>query len=223
MNLSHATLPLWDDQSDAQQRTTLHAWVQALYRHTYADAFRVMRVQLLTHQPADDKEATDIALILDLMDQHAMIFSPLCAACHFTGSALVLDGDGRFLLHHHKKLDRWLQFGGHPDNEVDMTLVALREATEESGLPDLIFWGGQPTLIDVDVHTIPATTTRPEHLHLDLRYVLQTQQPNAVNPPSGESARLAWLGYDDIQTNTLQLDSALHRLINKAHRLFQEQ
>ena len=45
-------------------------------------------------------------------------------AGHFTGSAWVVSADGqRTLLTHHRKLDRWLQPGGHADGDTDLARV----------------------------------------------------------------------------------------------------
>ena len=44
----------------------------------------------------------------------------------------------RVLLTHHRKLDRWLQLGGHADGDRDLARVALKEAEEESGLAGLV-------------------------------------------------------------------------------------
>jgi hypothetical protein len=56
---------------------------------------------------------------------------------HFTGSALVTSpGRDQVLLMRHKYIGRWMQFGGHADGEADLSKVALREASEESGLPE---------------------------------------------------------------------------------------
>ncbi|MEO6103988.1 MAG: NUDIX hydrolase, partial [Pseudoxanthomonas sp.] len=46
---------------------------------------------------------------------------------HFTGSAWLVSADRqRAALLHHRKLDRWLQPGGHADGERDLAAVALR-------------------------------------------------------------------------------------------------
>jgi 8-oxo-dGTP pyrophosphatase MutT (NUDIX family) len=81
-----------------------------------------------------------------------------CFPGHFTGSALVVSADGsRALLHHHRKLDRWLQFGGHCDGDVNVPRVAQREAFEESGISGLILASARP--FDLDIHTNIAGVT----------------------------------------------------------------
>jgi hypothetical protein len=77
--------------------------------------------------------------MLELLDSGVDCFRRDVFPAHFTGSALVVSADGaRCLLHHHRKLDRWLQFGGHCDGEEDVLSVAQREAFEESGIGGLI-------------------------------------------------------------------------------------
>ena len=40
----------------------------------------------------------------------------------------------KVLLMLHKKFQRWQQFGGHCDGEIDVRNVAIREFHEESGI-----------------------------------------------------------------------------------------
>src|SRR5215470_13946429 len=111
-----------------------------------------------------------------------------CQPGHLTGSAWILSPDHRrFLLTHHRKLDRWLQLGGHADGEPRLAAVALREAEEESGQGPFAFLAvpdpsGAPLPVDVDVHTIPARAGEPAHDHHDVRFVLVA---------SGEAVRLS--------------------------------
>ncbi len=51
----------------------------------------------------------------------------------FTVAIFVVQ-DGKILLIHHRKLDKWLPLGGHIELDEDPETAAVREAREESGL-----------------------------------------------------------------------------------------
>ena len=100
--------------------------------------------------------------ICRLVESHADCFDRTCRPGHITGAAWILSVDRRrALLTHHRKLDRWLQLGGHADGQWHIEEVALREAREESGLThfDIVPINGVVMPFDVDVHEIPARTT----------------------------------------------------------------
>ncbi len=177
---------------------------------------------LAAHTPADEKEAADIQTIARMLSDAPNLMSREYPAGHVTGSALVLDAHtGRFLLHYHKKLGRWLQFGGHAEpTETDPAQTAFREAQEESGLPDLHWLVDAP--IDIDVHPIPARGDQPTHMHLDFRYVLLTATPDALHVSADESAHFAWLTLGDLPARGIAIDPSLDRLIRKALHLFED-
>ena len=69
------------------------------------------------------------------VEQYPQCFDRSLTVGHITGSAWLLDPSSKqLLLTHHKKLDIWVQLGGHSDGDPDTRSVALREAEEESGL-----------------------------------------------------------------------------------------
>ena len=76
---------------------------------------------------------------------------------HFTASCLVVDEPReRVLLTLHRKVGRWLQFGGHIEaSDPGVAAAAHREAVEESGLP-----AGSlrllPELAQLDRHALDA-------------------------------------------------------------------
>ena len=60
---------------------------------------------------------------------------------------------GGSLLLFHTKLQRWLQPGGHADGDANLAAVALREATEETGIDGLRV---VVPAVDLDVHEVRA-------------------------------------------------------------------
>ena len=127
---------------------------------------------------------------------------------HLTGSAWLVSGDGlRVLLTHHRKLDRWLQLGGHADGDTDLARVALREAEEESGLGGLAV---EPQVFDLDRHRIPARADEPEHWHYDVRFVVHARAGEAF-AVSDESHALAWVDIAAIARDPAQ-DESLRRM-----------
>lgn len=119
-----------------------------------------------------------------------------CVPGHITSSAWILSADGRAaLLTHHKKLDRWLQLGGHVDGDACIEQACLREAQEESGMQTFTFlpWAGAELVpLDLDVHVIPARKQDPEHDHWDVRFLLQAA-PAQQLVLSEESNQLQWV------------------------------
>lgn len=152
---------------------------------------------LSSHAAADEREARDVATVLSVVRASPDCFSRRhYEPGHVTGSAFVVSpADARVLLHHHRRLGRWLQMGGHDDGERDPRATALREAAEESGLPDLTLLS--EAILDVDVHEIPAGRGEPAHLHLDVRYALATALPAAARRDDAESTDLRWFSLDE--------------------------
>lgn len=148
-------------------------------------------------RPGDDVEAADLERVRALGE--GAVAWARSAPLHVTGSALVLHPPtGRVLLRWHDRQQAWLQVGGHGDpGESDPFLVALREAEEETGLTDLRPWPDvEPALVHLVVVPVPAGRGEPANEHADLRYLLATDEPDAIVEES-EGAALRWLTVDD--------------------------
>jgi 8-oxo-dGTP pyrophosphatase MutT (NUDIX family) len=174
---------------------------------------------LRRHVPADEEEARDRDRILEFVLGHEHPFDRGIAEGHLTGSAITVSADGsRVLLLHHRKLDRWLQPGGHGDpGETTGEEVALREALEETGLRGLRLHPAAPRPLDVDVHDIPARGREPAHEHLDLRYLVVAPDGGAIAPDLAELHDIRWVPWDEV--DALGPDPGLCRALAKARLL----
>jgi 8-oxo-dGTP pyrophosphatase MutT (NUDIX family) len=168
------------------------------------------------HAPADEEEAADRERILGFVRRHARPFDRAIVEGHLTGSAITVSADGRrVLLLHHRKLDRWLQPGGHGDpGETSGETVALREAREETGIRGLALHATAARPLDLDVHDIPARRAEPAHEHLDLRYLVVAPDGAEAAPDLAELHAIRWLGWDEAPA--LGLDHGLLRALTKA-------
>lgn len=224
MKIEHAQLPLWVDRNLAEKMDLLRKLTYDLYRYSYQDSIIRMEEILDQFIPYDDVEKSAVETIKATLNEHPNIFLKSCEIGHFTGSALIIDmNSGRFLLHYHKKLFRWLQFGGHSELETDMSLVALRETKEETGIQDLDFFPNstQHMPIDIEVQLIIQNKSQPEHYHFDFRYILITNEPqNLATNNSNESQQFQWFSFSEPDTYPKDLDPCLHRLILKAGMLY---
>ncbi|TWT85559.1 NUDIX domain protein [Posidoniimonas polymericola] len=172
------------------------------------------------YQSAHPDEAAMVERVRALASTHDDCFERTCVPGHITGSAWVLSPDRtQCLLLHHRKLDKWLQPGGHADGDRDVLRVAIREATEESGLDGIFALSPEP--LDIDVHRIPerrnaaGEVTEPAHEHHDLRFLLATDQPTPI-AVSDESHDVRWCTPREVHALT-QEESVL-RLLRKSER-----
>ncbi|MFF4727479.1 NUDIX hydrolase [Streptomyces mirabilis] len=146
---------------------------------------------LVLKQYEDQEELRQV--YLDHLSEHPDGMWKACTAGHVTASALVIDPvGGRVLLTLHRKLQMWLQMGGHCEpGDPTLAAAALREATEESGIEGLILLPGGP--VTLDRHAIPA----PCNWHLDVQYAALAPA-EAVAAISDESLDLRWFPYEEV-------------------------
>ena len=168
-------------------------------------------IKLLKEYSDDVKTRTQI---LDFVNAHPDCFERTNIYGHITSSSWLLSNDlSKVLLTHHRKLDKWLQPGGHCDGDSNVPASALREAVEESGIQKWEFLSQE--IFDLDVHRIPARKQDPEHFHFDVRFVFKATDSEDYIVSEG-SHDLAWVPLREIQQYTNEV--SIMRMVEKSGR-----
>jgi 8-oxo-dGTP pyrophosphatase MutT (NUDIX family) len=178
--------------------------------------------RLADYLPRDPEDGARHARLTRFVRENPDCFARALEEGHVVASAWVVDpARRRVLLHHHRRLDRWLQFGGHVDpDDATVLEAARRELAEESGLNAAAPLGGR--IFDLDVHPIPARPPGPDrpaepaHLHYDVRFAFQAD-PDAPVAASAESRDLRWVDLDEVAR--LTDEHSLLRMVAKTARL----
>jgi len=163
-----------------------------------ASDFDRFTAALLDYTERNPGERTIVSRFFNLLEEWPACLSRNALSAHLTGSAWVTH-ERSVLLVHHRKLDRWLQPGGHADEDSDIPGTALREAQEETGMNDLDFFAPDRwEIFDLDIHQIPEYGPVSEHEHFDVRFRLTAaRQTDPV--PSDESHDARWVLLDDLE------------------------
>lgn len=116
---------------------------------------------------------------------------------HVTVSTWVVAPDFQhILLVHHKKLDKWLQIGGHIEPcDNDIVSAAKRELYEEAGIENFCMFSNG--IYDVDAHLIPGNHEEKAHCHYDIRLaaMVSLEEKLSIN---NEIKEIKWLSINSI-------------------------
>jgi 8-oxo-dGTP pyrophosphatase MutT (NUDIX family) len=168
---------------------------------------------LALYEAADAGDAAQLARVRALLEAAPDPFTRWVPE-HVTASAVVARPAGEsFLFVHHRRLERWLQPGGHVEPEDGSAFeAALREAREETGVLSLEAPFG-PRILDLDVHPVPPKGGKPAHVHYDLRYLATTLEEGAAGA-TAEVRAVRWFPYEEALASAA--DESLARALRKA-------
>jgi len=149
--------------------------------------------------------------------QHENCFDRNLSIGHVSGSAWVVNpARTHVLLLHHRKLNMWLQPGGHADGDPDILRVILNETAEETGISlEHINLLGE-SIFDIDVHTVHESIHDSRHTHFDVRFLVEIDDSLPI-PGNYESHQIAWVPLEQVCYFNNAL--SLHRLVRKTKQL----
>ena len=155
----------------------------------------LLRQQLIAYRPWNEQEEQDREELLPRLDSHEDLYTRANTAAHFTASAWVVSPDRKqVLMAYHNLYQSWAWLGGHADGEEDLLAVALREASEESGIRAEPV---SPEIFSLEILHVAPHVKRGKfvcaHLHLNATYLLEADDQAPIRCKPDENSAVRWL------------------------------
>ena len=133
--------------------------------------------------------------MLDCLERYADVYERTNLLFHVTASAWVTNAArDRVLMVYHNIYDSWAWTGGHADGEHDLLAVALREATEETGVRSIR--PASERLLSIETLTVNPHFKHgkfvPAHLHLNGTYLLIADDTEPLRVKQDENSAVRW-------------------------------
>lgn len=119
---------------------------------------------------------------------------------HFCASVFVIDKNTKkILLVKHKKFNKWVQPGGHIEENETPEEAALREVYEETGLKIKLLGERFPRESDfVRPFAIQKNRGRNDDLHIDIVYLAEPVEYKELIYDENESLGIGWFDRSDL-------------------------
>lgn len=153
------------------------------------------------YQPINEQEVVDYELIKRFIEKHDDYLERSNPYAHMTSSAFVVNKKmDKIVFGYHLIYKSWSWIGGHADGESDLLKVALKETTEETGLTHIFPFDKNIFSIDVIYVTnhIKHGQYIPDHLHLNVSYVIIADETEPLIHNEDEHSRVSWFDLNEV-------------------------
>ncbi|MEC9485046.1 MAG: NUDIX hydrolase [Candidatus Izemoplasma sp.] len=153
------------------------------------------------YTPYNEQEIKDKQLILEYIKHNPNVLHRHDLAAHLTSSAIVVNESmTKVLFIHHNIYNAWGWVGGHNDGDADFLNVAIKEAKEETGVTDIYPYSEDIFMLDVIYveNHIKHGEYVPDHLHLNITYLLIADENNPLIIKADENSGVKWFDINSV-------------------------
>ena len=160
--------------------------------------------QIADYKPYNEQEAHDQAVMRQLFATQPDLFTRENQVAHMTASSWLLNAThDKVLMIYHNIYHSWAWTGGHADGDRDLLAVAKREAMEETGVTEIRVISED--IFSLEILTVDGHEKRgvyvPSHLHLNVTYLLQADEAQALHEKPDENSGVRWFALPDVLPN----------------------
>ena len=159
-----------------------------------------LKEKIENYLPYNIEEQKDKELILKYMDIFDDVLTRKNEIGHFTSSCWIVNKEKtKVLMVYHNIYDSWSWVGGHADGDDDLLHVSLKEASEETGLKNVI-----PLSKDIFSLEVLGVDSKMKkegyistHIHLNITYLLCANENDITHIKEDENSDVKWFELEE--------------------------
>ena len=159
-----------------------------------------LKERIENYLPYNIEEQKDKELILKYMDIFDDVLTRKNEIGHFTSSCWIVNKEKtKVLMVYHNIYDSWSWVGGHADGDDDLLHVSLKEASEETGLKNVITLSKDIfslEVLGVDGH-MKKEGYISTHIHLNITYLLCANENDITHIKEDENSDVKWFELEE--------------------------
>ena len=159
-----------------------------------------LKEKIENYLPYNIEEQKDKELILKYMDIFVFFLTRKNEIGHFTSSCWIVNKEKtKVLMVYHNIYDSWSWVGGHADGDDDLLHVSLKEASEETGLKNVIPLSKDIfslEVLGVDGH-MKKEGYISTHIHLNITYLLCANENDITHIKEDENSDVKWFELEE--------------------------
>ena len=159
-----------------------------------------LKERIENYLPYNIEEQKDKELILKYMDIFDDVLTRKNEIGHFTSSCWIVNKEKtKVLMVYHNIYDSWSWVGGHADGDDELLHVSLKEASEETGLKNVIPLSKDIfslEVLGVDGHMKKGGYIST-HIHLNITYLLCANENDITHIKEDENSDVKWFELEE--------------------------
>lgn len=157
--------------------------------------------QIKRFKSYNEQEEKDKEMILKYIETFNDVLTRENKMCHFTASNWIVNKQRtKALMIYHNIYNSWAWTGGHADGDSNLLRVALKEATEETGIEN--FKVISDGIFGIQIVTVDGHVKRGEfvssHLHLDCCFLLEADESESIRIKADENSNIQWVPIEKV-------------------------
>ena len=179
-----------------------------------------LKEKIAGYVPGNEQEEKDRAIMLRYLELAPDVLTRQNRIAHFTASSWILNKEHtKVLMIYHNIYRSWSWTGGHADGEEDLLAVAVREASEETGIEH--FHVLREDIFSLEILTVDGHEKRgeyvPSHLHLNLTYLLEADDGSELIVKPDENSGFKWFLPEEAVSDSTEpwMRERIYRKLNR--------